>query len=136
MRVWANDSSRLYASSRNVHRASYLVVVIPWLLAVGCGVEEIELRRIASPDGVVDTVLTRSGGGGATVGDVYFYIVPAAGDIDGHRDVLEATRIGGEGLEIRWAGPQRLEIAYDRAWIWHFQKYDGRWATMVLLRHT
>ena len=87
-----------------------------------------EIERVKSPDGIVDAVLVR-GGGGATTGFVFsVFIVPSGMPFDEKSELFnqEDALFSAEHLEnlkLMWKEPKFLEIRYDKARIFKFKNY-------------
>jgi len=90
-----------------------------------------EIQRVKSPDGVVDAVLVR-GGGGATTGFVFaVFLVRSGTTFDEKAASFEQDRAvfrddHHDGLQLVWTKPQSLEIRFAKARIMHFSNF---WAS-------
>ncbi len=101
--------------------AIMLVIVCSGCEALFCGEEE--LYRISSPDGRVDSVLTRESCGGVSIPFLYkIYVVPKGNMVKKEDLVFAANHLAKES--ITWSAPQRLEIKYRKAII---KQYKNLW---------
>jgi len=81
-----------------------------------------EIYRIAAPDSIVDAVLIRYNGGGATCGFSYqVYIVPHNQKELNTKYVYSANKI--DGLSIAWMKSKCLEINYKKGRIFYFSNF-------------
>lgn len=89
-----------------------------------------EIDRITSPDGAVDAVWVR-GGGGATTGFVYsLYLVPKGLKFDKDSSSFKHASFSADhfdDLKFVWSAPKLLEIRYKRARIGQFSNYWNYW---------
>lgn len=91
--------------------------------AVGRTANAEEVARVASPDSVVDAVLTRTNTH-ATADFVHrIYIVPRGERLSGTRDheLFRADHV--DSLALTWDAPRRLEVRYARARIFTFTNF-------------
>lgn len=98
-----------------------LLAGLPALQACGGnGSDEKEVRRVTSPDGTVDAVLTVDyGSGGATGGSVLaLYLVPIGEGFEEGVAALHAERA--TGLNLRWQDESLLEFGYREGEISRF----------------
>lgn len=100
------------------------LVLVPAGLFVGCAAilgesEPDELRRVPSPGGAVDAVLTQVVGSGGAVANVNkeLRLVPNGGeDYQGTNLVLKMDRLYDlDELELRWRNEALLEVRYPAA---------------------
>src|SRR5436190_5553059 len=85
-----------------------------------------EVKRIKSPDSVVEAVLLTGDAGATTATTTYLYLVPAGSRIDPNK---EAQRNENKALfvadhlsklSVVWRNPRLIEISYEEARIHHF----------------
>jgi hypothetical protein len=109
--------------SWNIAIALLVAVLVIGYLLFRPVVEEQEIDRIASPDSLVEAVVSL-GGAGATTSEVYRLYIVALGHpvpLGSGSEVLRADRV--EGLGAVWVEPQVLEIRYHRARVFHFTNF-------------
>ncbi len=82
---------------------------------------EEEIKRIASPDSIVDVVIIRRNGGATTPFSYNICIVPAGKTADASKALMIADHA--EDLELFWKQPKFLEIKYKEARIYHFKNF-------------
>jgi hypothetical protein len=85
-----------------------------------------ELKRVTSPDGVIDAILAEVITDSLSANAYAVYLAPAGTKLDLQSDVFErkafyANRI--DGLELVWKEPKFLEVRYERGDIFGFQNY-------------
>ena len=90
-----------------------------------------EIERVKSPDGTVDAVLVRGGGGATTGFDFSVFIVPSGTPFDEKSELFnsEIDLFGAdhlENLKLVWREPKFLEIRYDKARIFKYRNYWRR----------
>jgi hypothetical protein len=89
-----------------------------------------EIDRFSSPDGMVDAVWVR-GGGGATTGFVYdLYLVPKGLKFDKDATSFKHAVFTGnhfDDLQIVWREPKLLEIHFKHARIYSYSNYWYYW---------
>jgi len=89
-----------------------------------------EVKRIKSPDSVVEAVLLTGDAGATTASTTFLYLVPAGSRLDRkseeknnlNRSVFVADHLS--NLTIVWKSPRLVEIGYEEARIHHF---ENRW---------
>ena len=80
-----------------------------------------EIKRITSPDSMVDVVLIRVNAGATTPYAYKLYIVPVGGTPKKGRELFEADKI--IGMKIQWKQSKFLEIQYEKGRIFHFTNF-------------
>ena len=115
-----------------------LLVAVSAVALCGCGPGAIvpsiagkweyrEVKRIKSPDSVVEAVLFTGDAGATTATATYLYLVPAGSRLDPKK---EEERNGNKAcfvaddlsnLSVIWRNPRLIEIGYQGARIHHFQ---------------
>jgi hypothetical protein len=89
-----------------------------------------ETARIASPDGVVEAVLSIDNGGGATVGTYYYVsIVPKGAAIDLGDQVAELREVHSAANgkpELRWRRDRDLTIHFQSASV---SAFANKWSS-------
>lgn len=93
---------------------------------------EDEIQRVPSPDGEVDAVVTRIGGGGVTISDLWWvYLVPSGTPITkDEQPLIRATHVS-PGFSVVWQRARIVEIGYEKAKIshftnvWYYRRLDG-----------
>ena len=95
-----------------------------------------EIESVRSPDGVVDAVLVRGGGGAATGFNFSVFLVPGGTRFDAKASWFERERAlfsagHHEGLQLAWREAKFLEIRFAKARIfqssnfWHSQEVQN-----------
>jgi hypothetical protein len=87
-----------------------------------------EMQRVKSPDGVVDAVLVRGGGGATTGFSFSIFLVRSGTGFDQKAASFEQDRAvfrsdHHDGLHLVWTKPQFLEIRFAKARIFHFANF-------------
>lgn len=82
------------------------------------------VKRVTSPDGVLDAVLVRDPSGGATVGWYYSVYLCLANSKEMKWPVARITDVSFLGDGVRWASDSVLEIRYSVGIVDRFQ---NRW---------
>jgi len=104
---------------------SLLILPLLLLSCLSCGMVDDfqEVARQSSLDGVVDAVMFRAGGGGATSGFSYsLFVVKKGSGIDKSNDVLlQADHL--TNMRLAWKSDRILEISYDEARIFKFKNF-------------
>ncbi len=89
-----------------------------------------EIERFTSPDGMVDAVWVR-GGGGATTGFVFeLYLVPKGLKFEKDATSFKHPTFSGDHLEdfkVVWREPRQLELHFKYARILTFRNYWRYW---------
>jgi hypothetical protein len=118
------------AKTRNSLTVSLLLLVALAPACLSFEWEYEEVGRFKSPDGVVDAVWVR-GGGGATTGFVYrLFLVPAGTKFDKDDSYFQRAEFSGDHLEdfqIVWREPKLLELRFVHARIHDFTNYWRYW---------
>ena len=87
----------------------------------GCGASDEEVKRIPSPDGVVEAVIVLVHGG-ATVALFHdVYIVPKGARTQEEHRILKADRV--DNLRVVWAEVRQLSLCFDHARIFNFTNF-------------
>ncbi len=117
------------ATYRRIYLAGIRIgaLLLLFCAVAGCGegtdTFEVEVDRVRSPDGKVDAVLTRlGGGGGATVGYLWWvYLVPAGVPISNRQEpIIRATHVAPK-FGMMWDGTHLLNVTYHKAVFSHFK---------------
>lgn len=103
----------------------WIVFGISLCLFASCGsIDDFqEVARQTSPDSVVDAVLFKAGGGGATSGFSYsLFVVEKGASFKKSDDLLfQGDHI--KNLRLEWKNDKILEIHYDEARIFQFKNF-------------
>src|SRR4030095_9248366 len=102
-----------------VCRAVAMAIVL--VFAYGCGSADREVRRLPSPDSVVEAVIVVVEGG-ATVSLFHrVFIVSKGGPTRPENQILRADRV--ENLRVVWSDRRRLFVCFDQARIFEFTNF-------------
>lgn len=101
-----------------------IFVVLP-ILITSCGLSDDfeEIVRLSSPDNLVDAILYRAGGGGATSGFTYsLFVVKKGMKPDKSNNILfQADHLTNANLV--WLPDRILEIRYNEARVFQFKNF-------------
>jgi len=118
--------------------AFFTAIVVVFYFYIKGSISYKEIRRISSPDTIVDAVLVEVDGGATTSKGYHLYLVPK-GSNNFQKDSEDFIADHVIDFDIRWRESNFLEIKYKQARIFHFSNFwhsdkIKNWSYVVELR--